>query len=270
MRCLACCTAHQYVLKSVRAASQKKGYVAQEFHNVLHMHNPGEKQDIFFFPHGCFVSWGLSWAQEQSILENILPFSVNPLEKKESHLFTYQVGEKTTLVSHPQFGTDIITIEQGDVNNILLKLAISYALSQSVKLHTHEISIQQTVSENQPISHELAKKGRISLSRKAIAKRIGAIFLAKCSVNLSNDYLEVSEYFWRYPHLETYYTMAEKFLDMPKRLSTLNQRLDVIHDLILLLNNQLEYRYSSTLEIIIIGLIFGEILINLLYQFRTG
>jgi uncharacterized Rmd1/YagE family protein len=179
----------------------------------------------------------------------------------------YEIGEQTSLITSLQCNSDIITLEKGEADNTLLKLAISYGLSQSVKLRSHEISIQKTVAENQPISQELATQGRISLSRKAIFKRIGEIFLAKSSVNLSNEYLDVSEYFWRYPHLERYYLMVEKFLDIQKRVAILNQRLDVVHDVVIMLNHQLEHRYSSALEIIIIMLILGELLMNVLHHY---
>ena len=61
--------------------------------------------------------------------------------------------------------------------------------------------------------------------------------------------------------------MVEKFLDIQKRVAILNQRLDVVHDVVLMLNNQLEHRYSSTLEIIIIMLILGELLMNVLHHY---
>lgn len=270
MRCLASYTATSYQLNELIQNLRIEGYILRRFRNVVHMQDREQKEDIFFFQHGCVVTWGLSRSQEHKILTCLDEFEIEALDKKEFHSFVYQLGDKTTIIAHPESSEDIITIEASESNNVLLKLAISYALSQSVKLRFHEISIQKTVSKNQSISTELAERGSISLSRKAIFKRIGEIFLAKSSVNLNNEYLDVSEYFWRYPHLEPHYQMVEKFLDIQQRVSILNQRLDVVHDVVVMLNNQLEHRYSSTLEIIIIILIFGEILINLLYQFLKG
>lgn len=270
MRCLACCTAVSYQFDKLIKAFKADGYKIQQFRNVLHLQGLAPQEDIFFFQHGCLVTWGLSRLQEQNIISRIDSCSVDVLDKKEFHLFMYQLGDSTTITADTEGKEDIVTIDRQEEENVLLKLALSYGLSQSVKLRSHEISIQKTVAENQPISKELANQGRISLSRKAIFKRIGEIFLAKSSVNLSNEYLDVSEYFWRYPHLEPYYLKVEKFLDIQKRVSTLNQRLDVVHDVVLILNNQLEHRYSSTLEIIIIVLICGEILINLLQHYFRG
>jgi uncharacterized Rmd1/YagE family protein len=270
MRCLACCTAESYQLDDLGEFFKTQNYQVQRFRNVIHIQNTACTEDVFFFQHGCIVTWGLSQVQEQNFLLQLKHFSLNRLSQRECHSFLYQLGNATTLVANSKFEEDIITLESKEADNTLLKLALSYGFSQSVKLRSHEISIQKTVSANQPITEELARRGGISLSRKAIFKRIGEIFLARSSVNLSNEYLDVSEFFWRYPHLESYYLMVEKFLDIQKRVAILNQRLDVIHDIVLMLNNQLEHRYSSTLEIIIILLILGEILINIVYHYFKG
>lgn len=267
MRCLSFCTAANYRLSSLGDAFRAQGYIVQRFRNVLHVTPRGARGDIFFFQHGCFVSWELSQAQEQALFSNLAPFSIDPLDQIEFHPFICRINRETALTTHPRLNVDVITLSESEADNLQIKLAISYGLSQSVKLQFYETSIQKTVAENHPIPRELAQHGRISLSRKAISKRIGEIFLAKSSVNLGSEYLDVSEYFWRYPNLESYYLMAEKFLDIQKRVSLLNRRLDVVHDVFVMLNNQLQHRYSSILEIIIIVLIFGEIAINLLYQY---
>jgi len=267
MRCLSFCTAGNYPLALLSDFFRARGYAIQRFRNVLHMTRPRQRGDVFFFHHGCFVAWGLSRPQEAEILTHLLDFSIDPLDKIEFHAFICRPGVKTSLTTHPRFNTDIISLEASECDNVQIKLAISYGLSQSVKLQFYESSIQKTVAANHAIPRELARCGRISLSRKSIFKRIGEIFLAKSSVNLGSEYLDVSEYFWRYPNLESYYLMAEKFLDIQKRVAILNRRLDVVHDVFVMLNNQLQHRYSSILEIIIIVLIFSEISINLLYQY---
>ena len=58
--------------------------------------------------------------------------------------------------------------------------------------------------------------------------------------------------------------MTEKFLDIPKRVAALNHKLDVAHEILEMLNSQLQHRYSSILEFIIISLIFIEIVLQML------
>ena len=68
---------------------------------------------------------------------------------------------------------DFIIINQ---INIFTKLAISYALAQSVKLSSWEISVERLLENTQPIHEELARKGAISLSKKRFQLKYGFYF----------------------------------------------------------------------------------------------
>ena len=87
---------------------------------------------------------------------------------------------------------------------------------------------------------------------------MGQIFLARSSINLNSEYLAAPEYFWEHPSMEDYYNMSEKFLDIQRRVSTLSQKLDVLHELFDMLSSQLQHRHANILESIIILLIVVE------------
>jgi uncharacterized Rmd1/YagE family protein len=265
MRCVAFCTASGYKLTGIADFFKAKRYLVHTYRNVLHVSKPTREFDIFFFANGCFVMWGLGKKREQTVLSQIAAFAVEPLEKIEVDHFIYRLGRETKIFSHQRFKTDIITIAAEEADNSQIKLAISYGLAQSIKLEAFEESIQKTVNNNRYIPDRLAKRGYIPLSRRAISKHIGEIFLERSSVNLSSDYFDVPEYFWEYSNSEKYYTMTEQFLDVPKRVGALNRKLDVLHEMFDMLNNQLQHRYSSILESIIILLIAIEIIISLLH-----
>ena len=266
MRCISFCTAASYQLSALADFFRSHHYIAKLFRNVLYVTKHNKNMDIFFFNHGCFVTWGLRKKQEEALIEQIRPFSTSPLKKTEieTDRFIYHIAKETRLFPHQRFNVDVITLKKAEVDNIQMKLAISYGLAQSIKLEFYEESIQKTIRANSHFPRELAEDGKISLSRKAISKRIGEIFLTRSSVNLSSEYLDVPEYFWRYSNLEAYYVMTEKFLDIPKRVAALNHKLDVVHEILEMLNNQLEHRYSSILESVIILLIFIEIVVQII------
>lgn len=264
MRCVSFCTAGSYKLTALADFFKANRHRVKAYRNILHVANPAERIDIFFFSNGCFVTWGVRKAQEKQLLTQIKAFSVDPFEKIETDRFIFQYGTKTSISAHDRFNADIITIEAEEAENVQLKLAISYGLAQSIKLEAYEESIQKTIDNNSRAPHELAKNGYIALSRRAISKRIGEIFIERSSVNLSSEYFEVPEYFWEYSSLEAYYVMTEKYLDIHKRVASLNRKLDVLHELFDVLNNQLQHRYSSMLESIIILLIVIEIVVNLI------
>lgn len=260
MRCVSYCTAMSYDLVGLANSFKRKGHVTRLARDVLHVINPKKIGDLFFFAHGCLVCWGFTKRQEQKWVEYVQEFVREPLAHLETDQFCFRFGEETSIDAHERFKLDVITL---DSDNPQIKLAISYGLAQSIKLEAFEDAIQETIKKNSYLPEEIANRGVISLSRRSIFKRIGEIFLARSSINLSIEYLDAPEFFWRNPNLEPFYVMTKKFLDIPSRVMALNQKLDVLQELLDILDSQLQHRHSSLLEMIIIALILIEIAISL-------
>jgi uncharacterized Rmd1/YagE family protein len=259
------CTAGSYDILGLANYFRKKGYFTRLMRDVLHVTNLKRPGDIFFFNHGCFVCWGFKKKFEDRLIETVKPFSIHPVNHVESDHFYYHYGKETTIDTHEKHRLDIITLDSEDA---LIKLAISYGLAQSIKLEAFEEAIQQAIKKNSQLPEEIATHGMISLSRRAIFKRIGEIFIARSSINLNIEYLDAPEFFWRNPSMEPYYIMTKKYLDIPSRVMALNQKLDVLQELLDILNSQVQHRHSSLLESIIILLIAVEIIISL-FQFHV-
>ncbi|MES2218822.1 MAG: RMD1 family protein [Pseudomonadota bacterium] len=262
MRCVSYCTATGYDLAGLAASYKRKGYISKLSRDVLHISSIDTPVDIFLFNHGSIVCWGLKKAQEQQWLERLQKFSVGAFQNNEIDHFCFRFGEETAIDTHERFKVDIITL---DSDNPQIKLAISYALGQSVKLEAFEEAIKMNIQKNAPLPEEIAARGSISLSRSAISRRMGEIFIARSSINLNSEYLDMPEFFWRNPNLEPFYEMSKKFLDIPNRVVALNQKLDVLQELLMILNTQVQHRHSSLLEMIIIILIVVEITVTLLH-----
>lgn len=265
LRCVSFCTADSYDLLGLASFFKKKGYHTRIFRDVLHVSNSRKPGDMFFFNHGCFVCWGFKKSYEDRLLEQVREFSNHLVMPIETDHFSYHYGEETTIDTHERFRLDIITLENDDPQ---LKLAISYGLAQSIKLEAFEEAIKDAIKKNNYLPEEISSKGIISLSRRAIFKRMGEIFIARSSINLNIEYLDAPEFFWRNPNLEPYYIATKQFLDIPSRVMALNQKLDVLQELLDILNSQVQHRHSSLLESIIILLIAVEIIISL-FQFHV-
>lgn len=260
MRCSSFCPTESYRLAPIASFFRGVGYKVKQYRKVLHLFFPDKESQIFIFSYGCFITWGLTQKEEKNLMEQLKQFSINPSPNIESGKFIYRYGDKVEISSHERFNIDIITLES---DNPQLKLAISYGLAQSIQLESYESSVQKTIDQNSHYPQQLAQKGKISLSQKEISKKMGQIFLARSYINLNSEYLAAPEYFWEHPSFEDCYNMSEKFLDIPRRVSTLNQKLDVLHELFNMLTGQLQHRHSSLLELTIILLIFFEIVITL-------
>jgi uncharacterized Rmd1/YagE family protein len=264
-RCISFCTAGSYDILGLSLFFKKKGYYTRLSRDVLHVSSLKKSGDIFFFNHGCFVAWGFKKNSEDKLVDYVKEFSAQPLGNIETDHFYYRPGEEVSIDTHERLRLDIITLDSDDAQ---VKLAMSYAFAQSIKLEAFEEEIKRAIKTNSLLPEEIAKHGTISLSRRDIFKRMGEIFIARSSINLNLEYLDVPEFFWRNPSLEPFYVMAQKFLDIPSRVLALNQKLDVLQELLHMLNSQVQHSHSSLLESIIIILILVEIVISL-FQFHV-
>jgi uncharacterized Rmd1/YagE family protein len=265
LRCISFCTADSYDLAGIASFFRKKGYFTRVSKDFVHVASIKRQGDMFFFNHGCFVMWGFGKKFEDKVVDIVKIFAVHPMTTIETDQFSYQYGDITTIDTHERLRLDIMTLESKDSQ---IKLALSYGLAQSIKLEAFEEAIKVAIKKNSYLPEEIASKGIISLSRRAIFKRMGEIFIARSSINLNIEYLDAPEYFWRNPNLEPFYVMSKQFLDIPSRVMALNQKLDVLQELLDILNSQVQHRYSSLLESIVIILIATEIVISL-FQFHV-
>lgn len=263
-RCVSFSTAGSYDLQGVAAFFKKKGYITRISRDVVHVANHKKPGDIFIFNHGSFVCWGFKTVFEDRVLEFLKDFAIQPLARIESDQFYYRQGDAISIDTHEKLRLDIITLDSDDSQ---VKLAISYGLSQSIKLESFEDAIKGAILKSSHLPEEMASRGVISLSRRAIFKRMGEIFIARSSINLNIEYLDAPEFFWRNPSLEVHYVMIKKFLDIQSRVMALNQKLDLLQELLDILNGQIQHSHSTLLESIVILLIAVEIIVSL-FQFH--
>lgn len=261
MRCIAVCTARQYQLREIANRSRTLGFTTHFHHNVLQIILSDHHSDVFVFQDGCFVYWGPRPRQAQKLLDELKPYSESPLDTIETDDFVVRQGEVVSIQPIERFNVDLITL---DSEQALSKLAISYAIAQSVKLQSFETEIMQTIRINSALPTELSKHGKISLSRKNLAKRMGDIFIARSNVNLHSEFLSVPKYFWHYPGIEGYYVDTADFLDIETRARSLNKKLDALQEVLDILTAELQYRQASILELVIIILIMVEIILTLM------
>jgi uncharacterized Rmd1/YagE family protein len=256
MDCRAYCTASAYQIKALFENFKQIGAKVTLYRDVVHFAIPGEMRgEIYYFPYGAAVFWGLRHEQCLDYLEQIKEFEQQPIEEIEMDEFTYTIGD------NPKIVEDEIILPNLDV---LTLLAVSHGLAQSVKLETFESALRKTFNNTKHIPEDLAKHGKISLSRKEIRRKMGQLFIERSSINLHVDVLDTPDFFWEYSELEPLYAMTANYLDLETRVEVLNQRLDVIHELLEMLGNELNHQHSSRLEWTIIILIVMEVSLTLL------
>ena len=236
--------------------------------------------ELFIFDYGVVVIWGLTEPQEYYVLSQLKPFEEEKLEPDEieTEAFHYQYR----VLSQPRIFNDVITLraiissqvgasgfdeDHLQKQDSMIKLTISHAIAQSTKLTLFEQRIDDTIITTQHIPLIMAKTGKVPMSRSAITKKIGQLFVMRINVNLVSPILDTPEIFWSEPSLEPLYSAVRGYLEISQRVELLNQRCNVISDLLDMLKEHLNSAHGETLEWIIIILIAIEILIGLVEIF---
>ncbi|EPP35356.1 hypothetical protein CP10139811_0907 [Chlamydia ibidis] len=257
MRCTAYCTASCYNLHVLfhLLKSHFPTVLSREYVLVSPKHPEEDDRIAIFFPFGVTVFWGWEEAEEVKMLQSIVTASPDILPQPEIDCYNFDYGEKL------QIRRDRLILADKHLNT---KLAISFGLAQSVKLTIFEATIYKTIEDSKRLPQDLATKGKISMPRKAIAKKIGKLFLDKASVNLHSDILDEPDFFWEHPETQPIYVDVLSCLDINARINVLNHRLTILGDVLEILNDQLNHQHSSALEWTIICLIMLEVAVALL------
>lgn len=267
MRCAAYCVSESYDFAKLHSHLSEIGFppIACDRDSLyIKMSSSSERSlgDVFIFKYGCVIFWGFNPEDEHRFLAEIAPLQHNTnIEVQiDTCYFVVRGGQETNIEEE----NDLIILEADDDK---IKLSMSYGLSQSVKLAVFENSVDIAINKNKDLPDMLIKTGKILLSRRKLAKKIGHLFVERNSVNLHSTILDTPDFFWRQPRYEAYYNMAIEFLDKDRRIEILNKRLDVMHELYEILSAELQHLHSSRLEWIIIILIMIEVLLSILRDF---
>ncbi|POS83526.1 hypothetical protein EPUL_005583, partial [Erysiphe pulchra] len=212
--------------------------------NYLNLDTQVHTPEIFIFGYGVVVIWGMSLQDEQRFLKEIARFENEKLDPNdmETECFNFYYTQEY----QPQIYNDFISLR--DKNAYMTKLAISHALAQSVKTSLFEELVDNTIEACKDIPGQIATTGKIALSRTQINMQIGELFILRINMHLNGSVLDTPEIFWLEPHLEPVYQAVRSYLEIDQRVSLLNERLDVIADLLAVLKDQLSHRHGEMLE----------------------
>lgn len=257
--CASYCLADRYQIDELARVFRAEGFDPKFYDDVIHVQygQDEEKGHAFFFPYGCAVFWGINKKHIATLLDLAGAATIKPVAGVVYDECHYLYTSQSRIIEEE----DMIELDGDDP---VLKLSLSYGLSQSVKLTVFENTIAEAIQKSKHLPEELAVKGKTSLSRQQLSRKIGALYAERHSINLHSDLLDTPEFFWRRPKYESYYHMASDYLDLHMRTNILNQRLSILHELYEILSDELKHLHSSRLEWIIILLIVSEVVLTLL------
>jgi uncharacterized Rmd1/YagE family protein len=143
----------------------------------------------------------------------------------------------------------------------LIKLTISHAMAQSVKLSYFENVMGSTIENAVPLATLLAKHGEVRLNRDTVMQIVGNLYKLKMNVNLISNVLDTPELFWSEPGLESLYSTIRRYFEISQRANLLNSRADVLTDLLSMLSDHLNSNEMNYITLIIIALICIAVII---------
>ena len=200
--------------------------------------------EVFLFEYGTVVIWGMTLSQEQRFLKDILRFETEKLAPDDVQVENFNFYY--TREYQARIYNDFISLREK--KNYMTKLAISHALSQSVKTSLFEDLLSTTIALTHPLPAQLALTGSIALTRRQITMQIGQLFILRINIHLQGSVLDSPELMWAEPQLEPVYGAVRSYLEMDQRVGLLTERLDVIADLLAVLKDQVGTKHGEYLE----------------------
>ncbi|EEP81454.1 Sad1-interacting factor 2 [Uncinocarpus reesii 1704] len=213
--------------------------------------------EVFLFDYGTVVIWGMTPSQETRFLNEVAKFAESVLSAEDTQVENFNFYY--TRDYQARIYNDFISLR--DSRSYMTKLAISHALSQSVKTSLFEDLVSETIAATSPLPAQIAQTGSVNLTRRQINMQIGELFILRINIHLQGSVLDSPELMWAEPQLDPIYQAVRSYLEMDPRVELLTERLDVIADLLAVLKDQLSHRHGEYLEWIVIVLIAAEIVI---------
>ncbi|KAF9898020.1 hypothetical protein BX616_004599, partial [Lobosporangium transversale] len=206
--------------------------------------------EVFFFDYGVTVFWNMTLEQEAWIMDDLAQFEIKRLlpEDVQTEEFHFEYAG----YSAPRIYNDMITLRGG---NHMIKLTISHAISQSVKLALYECQMDDTIDDTKIIPIQLAQTGKLNYSRPQITRISGHLFQLRMNVDLVSNVLDTPEIFWSEPELQPLYNAIRGYLEIGQRAKVLSDRCLVISDLLTMLRDDLasnNMNYNTWIVIILI------------------
>lgn len=233
--------------------------------------------DAFVFDSGAVVLWGMSWDQERTLLETLRGFVRGQAPEREHRSLLARLFASAPVLAGPELSVvakaeqteamewmyrtdghhssdlrdDVIRIARADDcadDELLDRLAFSYALMQCVKLAHVEEQADTTLEAMRGLSLKLARTGRANfISYEQLNQHIGQVMQLR-EFNLDSDIVETPDYFWEDSAREDMYQQLHKELEIAPRMAMLNRKLLLTQESLQNVNAVVVNVHSTRLE----------------------
>lgn len=220
--------------------------------------------EIFILSYGVIVFWNFSEKQERNILADLTFAQDKTLMSRrladkdvETEEFHFEYSPNTR---RPRIYNDMITLRSADH---FVKMAMSHAIAQSVKLSFFEGRMDDSMAAAANVPKKLAMTGELKMTRAQVMRMSGQLFKLRVDVNLSSNILDTPDFFWESePTLNPLYTAVRDYLEIRTRTTLLNQRCQVVFDLLDILSESIADSNMHRITWIVIALILISVIVT--------
>jgi uncharacterized Rmd1/YagE family protein len=208
---------------------------------------------VTLFRYGVAVMMCTSPQEEAEILRSLQPRLVRPVPVVEDETLLIEVApdkEDQILPGGP------MVLRNATPDRLII---IADALSKSVVLARDEREVTSVFELVEPLARELAERGRVTATRRAILQHIGNALLVRQRVSGRVAVAEKPDVVWDRQDLERLYARLQDEYELKERAEMLSRKLEVIAETAQVLTDIIDTRRSLRLEIAIVVLIAIEI-----------
>ena len=217
-------------------------------------------QYLYIFDYGVVVFANYDKAAKNEFIGIIKKYSIDNIESEFHEEYQIIQDENTEKAIVKNAHVKVAKIEAAMVRIVMLNIAQSVALDYYEKLTDNLISSSKTYIV------ELAKKGKLSISKTNLLKYIGKVLNVKNGIVDNLYILDDPNLVWENEDLNTLNRNLKINFDINARFKDLDYRLQIVEDNLTLFTDVLNVKESKRLEWIIIILIAVEIIISLFFH----
>ncbi|POS73072.1 hypothetical protein DHEL01_v208532 [Diaporthe helianthi] len=236
----------------------------------------GDHGDVFVFPSGTVVTWGLPAEVGINMAQGTLLRAAHncDLESAERESLDFEV-DGTMATSTMRRDKVILGIKEPADDGAaegpiyyptLAKIAFSSGLARSTKIAFLEALLSAYFKKTKDIPTQLLE-GRLAVRKKFILQRTGELLELRSQLNLYSELTDsLPDMFWDQDselRLEQNYEQVGKALDVLDRIKLLNQRMDYAQEMATVMREMYDTDHGAFLEKIIIALICIEVLFEM-------
>ena len=211
-----------------------------------------DKQYLYVFQFGIVSFFNVTNELAKELVNQIIPFSKGSVSETLTEDISVEIRDNNLAVT---FDSVIIP----SFNEEMIRLIMLHT-SQSVALDRYAEITEVLLEEASVHTEHLEQKGRLNISSRKLKKLIGRNLNLKNAIYENLYIFDSPEVTWQDEQLAKLDIHLKNTFDLKNRYRNIQDRIGIIKENLELLKDIWDHKESSTLEWIIIILIFVEII----------